>query len=262
MGPRHCAQDVDLWLPFVGSLEQPVPATQAPAEQRLRWTVTQQTASPAGLLESVALLYGEAVADRHDEEGCAAFVPVIRWLEGAEVAPIPTVMQLLRRLLANTNQDGGHATQLGFLLGTWQVVCLVRLRWPETEDLADIERRCRERSENSPADFQFILDLVAGAGSDRELRAAFDGDQDAEIPPALSATPHKYCPDQGTLLVAPAATSRVWALDLRHCAIWLVDKDKGDFDDDGSYRLRGSQGREDLMVPSATSDLDFIFGHL
>ncbi|KAI0531956.1 hypothetical protein GGR58DRAFT_491834 [Xylaria digitata] len=271
MGTKHKGQDVDCWLPLINLLQPMVAATQPITEQRPWWTVQlswkHENASaptlPAGLLESVTLLYGEARVGKYDDEGCAAFLAIIRYLEGAEAAPIPMIMELLRCLLANPSQEGvDHTTQLCFLFGTWQVIGLIRLRWPETERLTDIEGQCREKLRHSPPDFQ-LGDLVAGAGCGEQLSSAFDS-QGGEIPSALSTTPHKYCREQRTLLVAPAtATSPVWALDLRRRVLWLVDKEKGDFENDGSYQLQAAQGEEKIVVPSATSDdLDFIFDRL
>ncbi|KAI0454092.1 hypothetical protein F5B21DRAFT_476531 [Xylaria acuta] len=272
MGHKHRGQDVDCWLPFINSLQLPAPATQPPINQYHWWTVVpswkQQDPPPSsptwarGLLESVVLLYGEAVANQWDEDGCAAFLTIIRCLEVTEVAPVAMMVELLRRLLTNKTQGcDSRNTQLGFFLGTLQIVDLMRLRWPETKRLADIESQCQHKFNDSPPDFQPIHDLVAGVGRGQQLGSAFgDGGRDGEIPPVLSAIPHKYCPEQKTLLVAPTTTSSsVWALDLRHHTIWLVNKEKGDFhDNDGSYWLEAPQGK-DIMVPSTPNDLDFIF---
>ncbi|TGJ84449.1 hypothetical protein E0Z10_g4297 [Xylaria hypoxylon] len=271
MSPKHSEQDVDLWAPLIDYLQLPVPATQPAIEQCTWWAVArkQQDASaaipalPAGLLESVALLYSEAIADQYDEDSCAPFLTIIRCLEVAKVAPIPMIMELLRRLLTSTNRDLDHMTQFGLFLGTWQVIGLIRLRWPETESLTDIEGQCQERFQHSPPDFQLIRDLVSGVDCGKQVRSAFGNDsQDKEVPSILSATPHKYCPMQKNFLVAP--TTYCWALDLRCHTILLVDKEKGGFVvKDRIYRLQGAHGEEDIVVPSEENeDLDFIFGHL
>ncbi|KAF2970746.1 hypothetical protein GQX73_g2735 [Xylaria multiplex] len=268
MGPKHKGQDVDCWLPLLNSLK-PTVATAQPTVQRPWWTVqlphnTPAPTLPTSLLESVTLLYGEAIAGRYDSDGCAAFIVIIRYLEVAEAAPIPMIMELLRCLLANPSQGVDHTTQFCFFFGTWQVIGLIRLRWPETERLTDIEGQYRERLEHSPPDFQLLGGLVAGASCGEQL-SAFD-DRDRQIPSSLSTTPHKYCSEQRTLLVAPipaTATPLTWAFDLRRHVLWLVDREKGEFEPDGRYLLQAGQGEESILVPSVTStDFDFIFDHL
>ncbi|KAI8950559.1 hypothetical protein F4801DRAFT_602305 [Xylaria longipes] len=124
MGHRQREQDVDRWLPLINSLQLPMPATQPTIERYRWWTmapsweqqkVSPTSAWPRGLLESVALLYGQAVANKWDEDGCVAFTTIIRGLEVAEVAPVAMIMELLRRLLTTTTQDydSSHRTQIG-----------------------------------------------------------------------------------------------------------------------------------------------------
>ncbi|KAI0474550.1 ankyrin repeat-containing domain protein [Xylaria cf. heliscus] len=273
MGQRNRGQDIDGWLPLINSVQLPKPATQPPIDRYSWWTVepswSQQNAHSTptwlgGLLESVALLYSETITNQYDKDGCAAFRIIIRCLEVAEVAPIAMIMELLNCLLTNvTREFDSYRTQFAFLFGTCQVVDLIRLRWPETEKLDYLGSRCQEKFTHAPPDFQLIRELVSGVDCGKQLISAFESDiPDQEILPVLSAIPHKHCPGQRTVLIAPITTSFVWALDLRRHKIWMVGKQKGDFHDDGSYHLQAAEG-EDIMVPSETSDdLNFIFDHL
>ncbi|KAI0965695.1 hypothetical protein F4678DRAFT_485185 [Xylaria arbuscula] len=201
------------------------------------------------LLESITLLYGEAIGNNYDEEGCAAFHNMIRCLEIAEVAPTDMIIKMLCRLMTNYRDD----MQFGFLLETWQVVSLLRLRWPETGGLNVIENYCQEKFDKSPS-LKIIRDLVRSG----QLNS-FDHEQ--ETPPLLSDTPHKYCPGQRTLLVAPDKY-RTWALDLRTRTMTVVEK-KGRFHSLKCYRLQVGQSEDYIEVPAASSDdLDFIFDYL
>lgn len=276
MGGRYSEQNPSSWSPLVECAQSPAaPALPSAIDQRRWWAaappweqqITPTThRQPIGVLEAIGVLYGEAVASRWTYHGCVALQVIIRYLEVTEVAPIGMILETLRRLLASIAQGDSDVDMIsGFHFGTSQVIGLIQLRWPETGGLADIEGRCQQKMlSQSPPDLQLIYDLVAGAKCGSQVKAAFmNDDQARETSPMLLDIPHKCCPAQQTLLVAPPTpTSPTWALEWLHHEIWLVDKTRGDFADIDNYRLPRLDG-EDFMVPSLTGqDLDFIFKHL
>ncbi|GAP90342.1 putative flagellar attachment zone protein 1-like isoform X2 [Rosellinia necatrix] len=266
-GTSHDIPDIDRWAPLANSSRPLAPATPSTAIDQPYWTVAlsrRQSASPpssTGLLVPIALLYSKAIADEYDDDGCVACTAIIRCLEVVEAAPIHMILELLRCLLANANQDDTNGARFGYFLAIWQVLGLIRLRWPETEGLANLEGQYREKVEQLPPELRTFGDLVAGLGRG-DLTAAYDG-RGGEIPAILSATPHRYCPEQEVLIIAPT-TKYAWALDLRHHTIWPVNKTNGNFELDGDhYRLEGVIAGEDVILPcSEIVDLDFIFDYL
>ncbi|KAJ8131452.1 hypothetical protein O1611_g2169 [Lasiodiplodia mahajangana] len=265
MGQEHKDQEINSWLPLVNSSQFPMALPSLAISSNHWWTVAplrKQHTRPIGMLESLGLLYGEVIAKKWADDGSRALQIIIHCLEVAEVAPIAMVMELTRCLLTSIPQ-GDDVETFGFIFGTSQVVSLLRLRWPETNGLAEIEARCQQTLDRSRPDLQLIHDLVAGIGCGSQVTSAFIDNE--ELPHAISSIPHKYCPEQETLLLAPPTDkSCVWALDLHHHTIWLVNKSIGDFvDDDRNYRLERPGGGEHIMVPATkVEDLDFIFRYL
>ncbi|KAI1111657.1 hypothetical protein F5Y14DRAFT_424791 [Nemania sp. NC0429] len=270
MGERYKEQNPDSWTPFADCLQLAAAPGLPLVEQHRWWTAApswrqQITPSihqrPTGV-EAIVVLYGESIAGRWTYHGCVSLQVVTRYLEATEAAPIGMVMETLDRWLAIMAQDDVDIDAISeFVFGTSQVIGLIRLRWPETEGLADIEGRCQQMLDQSPADLRLIRDLVSGAECGDHIQAIFMNDNQRGTP-MLTDTPHMYCPAQETLLIAPVTpSSPVWALDLRHHEIWLVDKIRSDFIDIDNFRVSRLDG-EDLMVSLTAEDVDFIFDYM
>ncbi|KAI1145815.1 hypothetical protein F4825DRAFT_442732, partial [Nemania diffusa] len=266
-------QDFHSWLPLVTCLELTEASATNPAVDDARWwtvapswkkqqqqTALSSPARPVRILESISILYSEALVARWSEDGCEALQNIIHCLEQAEAAPIAMLIELIRCLLSHLPRGDDNIDVFGLIFGTCQIVSLLQLRWPDIDALADMEGQCRQMVERACADLQLIHSLVGGVERGTEVISAFMNHE--EIPNNFSSNPHKYCPEHKTLLLAPT-TDVVWALDLRHHIIWQVDKLKGRSLDYRHYQLDSPGGGESITIVAETDkDRDFIFDYL
>ncbi|KAI2601972.1 hypothetical protein GGR54DRAFT_645496 [Hypoxylon sp. NC1633] len=272
-------QRAQTWVDFVGAAKDA--KFMAPSQQAGTWTAIRPCevdSAPfadvpaVGVVGLAVRLHGRILSKLWDDET----VETVRALtnevqQTAEAVPVSLILGLARQFIACSSivEICGHL--VGF--GLWQLVCLVRRRWPELAEAQEfatvfegdgvpLNPTLRLLHGLISEDCGSKMTLLARAREDPNPGESISGD--GSIEERFGRIPAMYCPEQDTCIISPnEPEGYVWALDLANRTIRLVQFQVINYGDD-QWQLKdaGSDGGSIVIPWRCDRDAEWVINHI